>query len=118
MSETEFTSVDDPLNIHRMGMKKMLLLRQGKEKNDIFNDKFCEERLRIPQGKFGYNVSGDIPISPARYFNQPLLNFNECFASDTDYIQICVCAAPLRFINKNSLQEQLKVILKNSYSKR
>ena len=68
MNETEFTSVDDPLNIHRMGMKKMLLLRQGKEKNDIFNDKFCEERAfpyLLPQGKFGYNVSGDVPISPA-----------------------------------------------------
>ena len=28
----------------------------------------------------------DIPISPAGYFNQRLLNFNRYFASDVDYI--------------------------------
>ena len=50
---------------------------------------YCEEQAfpyLLPKRKFGYNTSRDIPISPARYFGQPLLNFNQYFASDTDYI--------------------------------
>ena len=39
-----------------------------------------------PECKFGYNVPQDIPVCPARYFNQTLLNFNQYFASDADYI--------------------------------
>ena len=40
----------------------------------------------LPIGKFGYNVPQDIPITPAWYFNQQLLNFNQYFASDAGYI--------------------------------
>ena len=62
---------------------------QGKTPVSNLNDKFCEEQafphlLRI--GKFGFNAPRNIPISAARYFNQRLLNFNQCFASDADYI--------------------------------
>ena len=32
-----------------------------------------------------WNVS-DIPINPAQYFNQLLLNFNQYFVSDSNYI--------------------------------
>ena len=42
--------------------------------------------LLHPKGKFGYSRPRDIPISPARYFHQRLLNFNKYFASDVDYI--------------------------------
>ena len=52
-------------------------------------DEFCEEQAfpsLLPKGKFSYSVPGDIPISPARYFNQRFLNFNQHFASEADYI--------------------------------
>ena len=55
----------------------------------ILKDEFYEEPAfpdLLPKGKFGYNVPWDIPISPARYFNQRLLNFNQYFASDADSI--------------------------------
>ena len=49
----------------------------------------CEEQkfpYVLPKGKFSYSVPQDILISLARYFNQRLLNFNQYFASDADYI--------------------------------
>ena len=68
----------------------MLLLYQGKEKPvSILSDEFSEEEVfpcLLPRGKFGYNVSRDIPINPAPYFNQQLLIFNQYFASDAGYI--------------------------------
>ena len=57
---------------------------QGQE-----NDEFCEEQAfpyLIPKGKFSYKAALDIPISPAWYFNQRLLNFNQYFPSDAYYI--------------------------------
>ena len=72
-------------------MIKILLLHQGKEKKtvSILSDKFFEEQAfayLLHKGKFGYNFPRDIPITPAGYFNQRLLNFNQYFASDADYI--------------------------------
>ena len=55
----------------------------------ILRDYFCEKEAFFylpPECKFGYNAPQDIPICPARYFNQILLNFNQYFASDADYI--------------------------------
>ena len=52
---------------------------QGKKSVSILNDKFCEEQVfpyLLPKGKFDYKTPRDIPISPAWYFNQRLLNFN------------------------------------------
>ena len=51
-------------------MVTMLLLHQGKEKPvSILSDEFYEEEVfpcLLPRDKFGYNVSRDIPINPAR----------------------------------------------------
>ena len=52
-------------------------------------DAFSEEQAfpyLLPEGKFGYSLPRDIPISPPRYFNQRLLNFNQHVASDAGYI--------------------------------
>ena len=52
---------------------------QGKKSVSILNDKFCEEQVfpyLLLKGKFDYKTPRDIPISPAWYFNQRLLNFN------------------------------------------
>ena len=62
---------------------------QGKTPVSILRDAFCEEQAfsyLLPEGKFGYRLPRDVPISPARYFNQRLLNFNQHVASDADYI--------------------------------
>ena len=61
----------------------------GKSPVSILGDELCEEQAFpyfLPKGKFGYSVPRDIPISPARYFNQRVLNFNQHLASDADYV--------------------------------
>ena len=66
-------------------------MHQGKGKKTVSNlsNTFFEEPVfpnHLTKGKFGYKAPQDIPISPARYFQQRLLNFNQYFASDVDYI--------------------------------
>ena len=104
-SEAEYASVEDPLNIHRTATNETILISeipniidkenviiapgQVKTPVSILSDEFFEEQAfcyLLPKGKFGYSVPQDIPISPARYFNQRLLNLNQCFASDADYV--------------------------------
>ena len=103
-SKTEYASVEDPLNIHRTASNETTLVSdipnivsnqniiapgQGKISVSVLSDEFWEEQAfpyRLPTDKFGYNAPKDIPISPAWYFNQRLLNFNQWFASDADYI--------------------------------
>ena len=55
----------------------------------VLKDKFCEEQAfpyLLTSGKSGYNASQYIPKSPSAYFNQRLLNFNQCFMPDADYL--------------------------------
>ena len=104
-SETEFASVEDPLNMYRTASDETTLVSeipniineknvtiargQGKILVSILRDEFYEEQEflhLLPKGKFGYNVPRDIPLSPAGYFNHRLLSFNQYFASDADYI--------------------------------
>ena len=104
-SEKEYASVEDPLDMHRTASNETTLISnipnivsnqniiiepgQGKTPVSVLSDKFCEEQTfpyLLPTGRFGYNAPRDIPISPARYFNQRLLNCNQWFASDADYI--------------------------------
>lgn len=40
----------------------------------------------LPKDKFSYNMFRDIPVSPVRYLIQRLLNFNQHFATNEDYI--------------------------------
>ena len=66
-------------------------MHQGKGKKTASNlsNAFFEEPAfpnLLTKGKFGYKAARDIPISPVRYFQQRLLNFNQYFASDADYI--------------------------------
>ena len=66
-------------------------MHQGKGKKTASNlsNAFFEEPAfpnLFTKGKFGYKAPRDIPISPVRYFQQRLLNFNQYFASDADYI--------------------------------
>ena len=104
-SKTDFASVEDPLKMHRTASNEATLVSeipniineenviispgQGKKTVSILSDEFSEEQTfphLLSKGKFGYNSPRNIPISPAQYFNQRLLNFNQCFASDADYI--------------------------------
>ena len=104
-NETEYGSVEDPLSMHRTGSNETVLVLEipsiindkyviiapgeGKKTASTLDDEFCEEQAfpyHLPKGKFGYKAPRDIPISPAQYFNQRLLNFNQYFGSDADYI--------------------------------
>ena len=95
-SKTEFASDEDPLKMHRTASNEITLVSEipniinnknntiapGQRKTpvSILSDEFCEEQAfpyLLPKGKFGYNTPRDIPISPDRYFNQRLLNFNQ-----------------------------------------
>ena len=58
----------------------------------ILSYEFCEKQsfpYLLPNVKFGFNAPQDIPINQDWYFNQSLLNFNQYFASDADYIFFC-----------------------------
>ena len=107
-NETEYGSVEDPLSTHTTGSNETALFPeipsiindenvivapgQGKKPVSILNDEFREEQAfsyLYPKGKFVYKAPRDIPISPARYFNQRLLNFNQYFASNADNIFFC-----------------------------
>ena len=91
-SETEFASVEDPLNLYRNASNEANLVSeipniindenviigpgQGKKPASILSDEFCEKQAfpyLLPKRKCGYNAPRDIPISPAWYFNQRLL---------------------------------------------
>ena len=104
-SEAGYASVEDLLNMHRTATNETTLISEIpsiiNEKNVIIapgqrktpasslGDEFCQEQAfpyLLPKGEFGYSVPRDIPISPSRHFNQRLLNFNQYFASDADYI--------------------------------
>ena len=62
---------------------------EGKKPMSIFKDKYCEE-LAFPHlfstRKFRYKVQRNISLWPVKYFNQPLLNCSQKFASDSDYL--------------------------------
>ena len=62
---------------------------KGKTPVSVLNDNYCEELAfpyLFPTEKFDYKVKREILLSPAKYFNQRLLNFRQSFASDADYI--------------------------------
>ena len=101
----EFGSVEDPLNMHRTASNETVLvseipgifndekfiiaLGQGQKPASFLSDEFCKEQgfpYLPPKGRLGYKALRDIPISPARYFHQMLLNFNQDFASDVNYV--------------------------------
>ena len=104
-TEAEYASVEDRLDMYRTTTNENTLISeipniinlenvviapsQGKTPVSILGNEFCEEQAflyLLNKVKFGYSVPQNIPISPARYFNQRLLNFNQYFASDVDYI--------------------------------
>ena len=85
---SEITNIIDEENV-------AIAREQGEVPLLILKDEFCEEKAfphLLPKGKLDFNTPRNIPISPFRHFNQMLLNFNQYFASDADYIfcQACV----------------------------
>ena len=82
----EHSLKEDPLNAYRMASNETALVSeipalidnesiiiapgQGKTPLPLLNDEFCEELAfpyLLPNGKFGFNVKRDIPITPVRY---------------------------------------------------
>ena len=56
----------------------------------------------LPKGEFAYNATLAIAISPACYFSQRSLNFNQQFASDADYIYFLpiVCMSSITYVHQ------------------
>ena len=139
-SEIEFATVEDPLNMHRTATYETTLVfeipsiindenvnivtGQGRKPVSVLSDEFCEEQIftyLFPEGKFGYNAPRDIPLSPDRYFNKRLLNFNHYFVPDVDYVFSARSVHGQHHIHSSinfamhkieSRQECLKIILK------
>ena len=103
-NETQYGLVEYSLSKYRTGSNETALVSeipciinisnintapvQRKKSALILSDKPCEEQAfphLLPKGTFGHKVPQDIPISPAWYFNQRVLKFNQRFASDADY---------------------------------
>ena len=82
---------------------------EGKLPKSILNDVYCEELSfphLFPTGKISYKIRRKISFSLVKYFNQRLLNYNQKFASDTDYIFFA------RNILQNlSLKEQINIAM-------
>ena len=78
----------------------------------ILTDEHCEELAfphLFPEGKFGYKVPRTIDITASRYFNQRLLNYNQLFASDPDYI-FFACSVLQELHLQNSINFALKKV--------
>ena len=101
----QYISVEDPLSMHKTGWNETALISEipsnfnneiaiialglGKKPVSVLSIEFCEEQAfpyLLPKGKFGDKSLWDIPVSPAWYFNQSLLNFNKYFQSDANDI--------------------------------
>ena len=96
-TETEYASVEDSLNMHRIALNETTLVseipsiineendiitpREGKIPVSVLGDELCEEQkftYGLHKGKFGYNAPRDIPMSSTWCFNQ-MFNFNQYF---------------------------------------
>lgn len=86
--------------------------------------RFCEEQVfsyLLPKGKFRYNLKYANKFVIARFFTQRLLEYNQYFASDTDYIKFCqVFQGHLRLSINFAIQKIKPVtltaeIVKNNY---
>ena len=116
---------ENPLNLHRFNFQETVFVPtiisegevsiapgEGKQPMSILSDKFCEELAfphLFPRGRFGYKVARQIKLSPAKYFNQRLLNYSQLFASDPDYIFFA-----LSVIQQSKLQSQINIAMKKS----
>ena len=103
---SQLEETEDPLDEHRVGANESSLISivphqinenditlapgEGKSPISMLTDENCEEPSSFPHlfpsGKFGYKTDRNIKLTPARYFNQRLLNYTQKFASDSDYI--------------------------------
>ena len=106
-TEDDNIETENPLDADRTSSNEMCLIPkifseqenllniapvQNKSPTSFFSDDFCEEQgfpYLFPRGKFGYKVLPEVKLTPVKYFNQRLLNYNERFASCGDYIFFC-----------------------------
>ena len=67
----------------------IIMVGQGKAPVLTLSGKFWKEQdfsYSLSKVEFDYNVPQDFLTNPARFFNQRLLNLNQCFGPITDYI--------------------------------
>lgn len=78
----------------------------------ILSDEFCEGLAHpylFPSGKFGYKVDRQVKLSPSKYFNQRLLNYQQRFASEPDYI-FCAHSIWQQLSLTNSINIAMKIV--------
>ena len=85
-------------------------IAQGEEKLpiSIWNDDFCEEfalPCLFPEENFEYKIDSQVKLSPLKYFNQWLLNYNQ---SGPDYIFF-----GLSVTQQLKLQNQINIAMNN-----
>ena len=103
-TEDDNIETENPLDADRTSSNEMCLIPnifseqenllniapgQNKSPTSFFNDDFCEEQAfpyLLPRGKYGYKVLREVKLTPVKYFNQRLLNYNQRFSSCGDYI--------------------------------
>ena len=121
VNETEFVSVEDPLNKHRTTSNEKILVSetpniiseenfiitpgQGNMLAAILCDEFCGERVfpyLLPIGKFGYNAPQNLPVSPDSTYNQSfktlIIYLHQM--QIIYYCHICVRVVTLMLINR------------------
>ena len=93
---SQLEETEDPLDEHRVGANESSLISivphqinenditlapgEGKSPISMLTDENCEELSfphLFPSGKFGYKTDRNIKLTPARYFNQRLLNYTQ-----------------------------------------
>ena len=88
-TENTVTDLDGPQSSSARNEIFSIAPGEGKHPVHFMTDKLCEEMAfptLFPTGKFGFQVKGDVRLSPAKYFNTRLLNYTGRFATNPEYL--------------------------------
>ena len=83
---------------------------EGKHPVHFMHDKHCEElafSVLFPRGRYGYQVDRQVKLSPKKYFNARLLNYNGRFASNAEYLFFTQY-----IIEQKKVQDSINIALK------
>ena len=119
-SDDELETTLNPLNTHSHAADESLVIEnenllelapgQDKGTRYILFDKKCEELTFSEiffRGKLAYTFPCENHLTPARYFNQSLLNFPQTFVSKSDYIFFAQSV-----LQQKNLKDQTNIAMK------
>ena len=88
-TENTVTDLDGPQSSSAGNEIFSIAPGEGKHPVHFMTDKLCEEMafpILFPTGKFGFQVEGDVRLSPAKNFNARLLNYTGRFTTNSEYL--------------------------------